>query len=86
MARYVYPFGLLFGTNIIIYRIIFYFTLCNPTTSVVKNLDFPTTYNVLHDTTKPNFNVKDELCRECNQVEKVEHGLHQYYLLRIWLK
>ena len=74
-----------FGTNIVIYRIIFYLTLCDPRIPVVQGIDFSTTYNVLHDITQPNFYVKDELCRECKQVEIVEHGLHSSCILRICL-
>ena len=65
----LYPFGFFFGTNIIIYRILVYFTLCNPTTVLVTNLDLPTTYNVLHDKTQPNVSVNDKMCCECNKLK-----------------
>ena len=51
MTCYFYPCGLLLVNNIIMDRIIFYLTLYNPPTLVVTNIDLPTTYNVLHDTT-----------------------------------
>ena len=67
MACYLYPCGFLFGTNIIISRNIFYLVLCNPPTPVVPNIDSTTTYNVLPDTSEPNFYLKDELCLECKK-------------------
>ena len=64
MTCYLYPCGLLFGTNIIIARIVFYLTLCNPPTPVVATLDLPTTYTVFHNKTYPNIYVKDDFCSE----------------------
>ena len=40
----------IFGDNIIIAIILFYLTLYIPTTPLVPTFNFPTTYNVLHDT------------------------------------
>ena len=51
MTCYLYPCGLLFGTNIIISSIISFLTLFNPIAPVVPNLDYPTTYTVLQNTT-----------------------------------
>ena len=73
---YLYPCGLLFGTNIKIASIIFYLDLCYPPNPEVPNINFVTTYNVVHDKNQPIFYLKGELCREFNQVEIVEHGLH----------
>ena len=47
---YLYPYGFLFGTNIIIARIIFYLNLWDTTTTVVTDIGFPTTYNVIPNT------------------------------------
>ena len=69
-------FGFLFGTNIINLGFLFYFTLWNPTSPLVTNLDFPTTYNVLHNTNWPNIYKNNELYYKFKQVEIVEHGLH----------
>ena len=51
----MYPDGLLFGTNIIIDKILVFLTLCNPTNLEVPNIGFPCTYNTRHNTTQPNF-------------------------------
>ena len=47
----MYSGGFLFGTNIIIAKILVYQTLYNPATIEVPKTGFSTTYNVRHDTT-----------------------------------
>ena len=45
------PCAFLFVNNIIVAKIISDFTLYNPPTPVVPDLNFPTTYNALHNAT-----------------------------------
>ena len=78
----LYPFELLFETNIIIHRIIVLFDFMQSSNSCSYNLDLTNKYNVIHDTTTPNFYVKDELCCESKLVEMMNHGLHSSCIFR----
>ena len=82
MTWYLYLCGFLFGTNIIIDSIIFSCNLCNHPTLEITIIDSPLIYNVLHDTTYPNFYVMYMLYRERKQVEIVIHRLHTYCLFK----
>ena len=51
MSCYFYPGGLFFGANIIIAKILGYYTLWNPCTLEVTTLGYPTKYNECHNKT-----------------------------------
>ena len=74
-----------FGTNIIIDRIIDLFIFMQSYQYCCSNSLF---HHHIYCTSRhnlTNFFVKDELCHEYKKVEVVEHLLHKYCLLRIWL-
>ena len=50
-----YPCGFLFVTNKITSRILVLFEFMQPPIPEIPNIDFPTTYNSLHNATEPNF-------------------------------
>ena len=85
MIFYFYPGLFLSGNNIIIDQILFFKPLYNTPTLEFPNLGSITTYNACNDTTYSKNYLDNLLFLEFKQVETFGCGIHQCYLLIIWL-